>query len=362
MNSTTSLGELATPHTIEETYGALLLGTFFSLVLYGLILHQTYRYMRLHPHDYMYIQVLVALSLILETVHAVCTMHVNYYALVTNYFNPSALEHRLWSLNLFVLTGELCQITTYSFFIRRIYFISGRFQYAAVLAVLFLAVDTGFSLAITVRVFQFDNPEAFLNVVENKQSYFVHGKLAAATATHVVLTGSLIYALNLGQKFQKERKSVLAWCMLYVVNTGLLVSIFDIIAWILARALAGTAWWAALSLVTARLYMITFLSPELPQLLTKTGIEIFGSDSTTKRNFIVRAQRLATAERYNAPQTLIYTSMHDRLLLRWGHKLPERAPTRIDIKVATEIEEGDGDGVRTSHSSVIIEGGKMGRM
>ena len=31
-----------------------------SSSLYGLILHQTYRYVRLHPHDYAYIQVLVS--------------------------------------------------------------------------------------------------------------------------------------------------------------------------------------------------------------------------------------------------------------------------------------------------------------
>ena len=43
-----------------------------------------------------------------------------------------------------------------------------------------------------------------------------------------------------------------------------------------------------------------------------------------------------------------------------GNKLPDRAPTRIDIKVATEIEEGDGDAQsRTSHSSVIVEEGKV---
>ena len=52
--------------------------------------------------------------------------------------------------------------------------------------------------------------------------------------------------------------------------------------------------------------------------------------------------------------------MHTFVWPNWGHKLPEHGPTRIDIKVATEIEEGDGDAQsRTSHSSMIIEEGKV---
>ncbi|PIL32334.1 hypothetical protein GSI_05580 [Ganoderma sinense ZZ0214-1] len=352
--------------TVGNTYGALLLGTFFSLVLYGLILHQTYRYIRLHPHDYTYIQVLVASSLILETLHTVCTMHANYHALVTNYFNPIALLRKVWSLNALILTGELSKISTFPFFIRRLYFIPGNSIYTVVLSTVFLAVDLGFSLGMTIRLFQSTDLATFLTVViKDKETYLVQGKFAAAVATHIMLTGSLVYAVHRGQKTRKERKSVADLCMLYVVNTGLLVSVVDVIAWIIASVQPGTGWWIGLLLVTVKLYMVTFLAVSSDmtitfisfsstrslnsrqQLLARGGIDIFGTDSTTERNFISRAQLLATAERYNAPQ------------------LPERAPTRIDIKVATEVEEGDAgeDSLsRTSHSSMIIEEGKVVRM
>ena len=36
------------------------------------------------------------------------------------------------------------------------------------------------------------------------QRYLVHGKFSAAIATHILLTGSLIYALYRGQKARKE--------------------------------------------------------------------------------------------------------------------------------------------------------------
>lgn len=100
-------------------------------------------------------------------------------------------------------------------------------------------------------------------------------------------------------------------------------------------------------------------------------MEIFGTDSTIERNFIARAQCLATAERYNAPQvctfprgfwTPVLTSVPVPLPSPSVYnKLPERMPTRIDIKVATEIEEGDV-GIHTTHSSVVIEEEKVARL
>ncbi|KAM5544746.1 hypothetical protein V8D89_001644 [Ganoderma adspersum] len=335
---------------MDDTYGALLLGTFFSLVLYGLVLHQTYRYIRLHPHDYTYIQVLVALSLILETLHTVSTMHVGYHALVTNYFDPTALTQHVWSLNLFMLAGVLRSSTLHQYGTSGSPSILGsRAEYRPIqlpgvsntsLSQPCSFVIRGYSDSHTTTRdfwrprFRSADPATFITVVLiHQQSYLIHGKFAAAAAAHLVLTGSLIYALHRGQRIRKERKNAMEWCMLYIINTGSSMlscspfSVFDIIAWILAFAVPGTA------CLNSR------------QLLTRAGIEIFGTDSTTERNFIARAQRLATAERYNVPQ------------------LPDRAPTRIDIKVATEIEEGDGDAQsRTSRSSVIIEGGKVAGM
>ena len=36
--------------------------------------------------------------------------------------------------------------------------------------------------------------------------------------------------------------------------------------------------------------------------MNNDGIKVFGLDSVAERNFILRAQRVALAERYNAPQ------------------------------------------------------------
>nr|VWO94700.1 TonB-dependent hemoglobin/transferrin/lactoferrin family receptor (Transferrin-binding protein A) (Vep20) [Ganoderma boninense] len=349
-------------------------------------------------------------------------MHFSYHALVTNYLDPKALGKTVWSLDFFMIAGGFSQIATYSFFIRRVSFIGKSFKHVALLAAVCLAIDLGFSIGeasrtrshLRLSLIYTSNPSSddrqrcrpekpgkFLSAAAHKQNILVHGKFAAASATHALLTGSLMYALCWGLKAKARKeslarhKSVADWCSLYVVNTGAgittsycsehplqrdkaliirsVFSVSDVVSWILAATLPGTVWWAALSMVTVKLSDTALLADSLNsrRLLTETGITIFGpgagADSGSAmalslslpsgRNFILRAQRSATAERSALTPTPLLLLLGLLLLARGTrYKLPERAPTRIDIKVATEVEEGDGGsptGGRTSHSSVI---------
>ncbi|EJF61533.1 hypothetical protein DICSQDRAFT_126967 [Dichomitus squalens LYAD-421 SS1] len=134
-------------------------------------------------------------------------------------------------------------------------------------------------------------------------------------------SGDLASGLYRILRSHSSSRSLMENFMLYVLNTGLLVSICDIVSWILAYAVARTAWWIAFDTATTKLYLITFLSVLNSRDMAITrGIEIFGSDATYGLNAIERAARQARAERYNAPQ------------------IPDIGPTKIDIKVATEIE------------------------
>ncbi|TBU51389.1 hypothetical protein BD310DRAFT_769544, partial [Dichomitus squalens] len=44
---------------LDNTYGAVLIGTFVALVLYGLQLHQSYRYFRMYHGDSAILKTLV---------------------------------------------------------------------------------------------------------------------------------------------------------------------------------------------------------------------------------------------------------------------------------------------------------------
>ncbi|KAI1785103.1 hypothetical protein LXA43DRAFT_1066197 [Ganoderma leucocontextum] len=84
---------------LDNTFGAVLLGTFIGLIFYGITLHQSYRYFRMYPSDLPSLKRLVFFVVILETITSAMSMHVCYYYLVANYFNPPALLHGMWSID-----------------------------------------------------------------------------------------------------------------------------------------------------------------------------------------------------------------------------------------------------------------------
>ncbi|KAI0656138.1 hypothetical protein C8Q70DRAFT_935927 [Cubamyces menziesii] len=109
------------PPALDNTYGALLLGTVFGTMsqhllantinvieflvirLYGLMVHQTYRYYRLYPKDRFWIKSLVRplRFLLFETLHTTLCIVAVYSQLVTHYFEPATLITGSWR----VITG-----------------------------------------------------------------------------------------------------------------------------------------------------------------------------------------------------------------------------------------------------------------
>ncbi|KAJ3005105.1 hypothetical protein NUW54_g4494 [Trametes sanguinea] len=93
--------------SLNNSLGAFIIGTYISLMLYGLTLHQSYRYFRLFPKDLLLMRIIVVATLILETVHTALCMHTCYYYLVVNYSNPAALLEGVWSIRLMPLLTAL---------------------------------------------------------------------------------------------------------------------------------------------------------------------------------------------------------------------------------------------------------------
>ncbi|KAI0364307.1 hypothetical protein BV20DRAFT_1029923 [Pilatotrama ljubarskyi] len=63
---------------LDNTFGAVLLGTCFGLILYGLTAHQAYRYFRLYPTDVPVLKALVTVLVSLETLHTALCIHMWY--------------------------------------------------------------------------------------------------------------------------------------------------------------------------------------------------------------------------------------------------------------------------------------------
>ncbi|KAI0636244.1 hypothetical protein C8Q77DRAFT_631030 [Trametes polyzona] len=204
---------------LDNTYGALMLGTFLGLVLYGVILHQGYRYLHLRASkaDSTYTKCMVAFVLVIETWHCAISTHQAYYYLVSNYFSPAALFHGVWSVNLIPVSTGLIIAVIHSFFAHRLWMIDRRFRpYVVIIAILMLG-----ELALTIA----ESVQAFLQPdlvkFENSATWMFDTSLGMAVLDDGMLTTLLTLALRRSRTGFRSTDSKLNILMKYTINTGL---------------------------------------------------------------------------------------------------------------------------------------------
>ncbi|KAI0706343.1 hypothetical protein C8Q76DRAFT_800792 [Earliella scabrosa] len=308
---------------LDAQFGAVLLGTFFGLVLYGLGMHQTYRYARLYPEDPWLIKSLVIMIAILESLHSAMNMHTCYYYLVTNYFNPTVLPTRgVWSLSFLPVVASAIMIVSQIFFARRVYLIGPRYRFVVGVAAFFLAGTLAFG---TAAVFEANVVSGFKEF--EGLTWLISACFGMAAAADVLLTTALIVVLRRSRTGFKRTDSLIDILIIYTINTGMLIGISNTISLVLAGALPHNLIYVGFSIITAKLYANCFLAVlNSRKRLATRGMDIFDMNSI-KMNTIANVQRMATIEQWNVPQ------------------LPEPEPAIINIKVTTEtIGEGDGTG------------------
>ncbi|KAI0667856.1 hypothetical protein C8Q78DRAFT_1050114 [Trametes maxima] len=303
---------------LDNLYGAYLLGTFISLILYGVVLVQLYRYIRLHSADTMFMKSLVATVMILETTHIILLIHSCYFYLISNFNDPFKLTHSVWSLELTSVVSSLITVVSQIFFARRVSLIGFRYMILVVFASLALLAHVGFAIGITVNAFKVNSLSGF----EHGGDWLFPSTLGSATIADALLSAGILHAVRRSRGSQQSSKdeSTFDLVILYVVNSGVLTGVVNAIPTIVAFKLPQTFIWAGLSFVGTRFYAITLLAVlNTRKLHISRGMEIFHTSSNA-RNIIARANHLAAIERWNAPQ------------------VPEDEPAKIDISISNEVE------------------------
>ncbi|KAI0648719.1 hypothetical protein C8Q79DRAFT_946666 [Trametes meyenii] len=306
-------------HTLlNDTIGAFILGTFASLVLYGVFILQVFRYTRLYPNDEIAIKALVLFVFILQTFHVILPMHACYYYLINNYLNFSALQNGIWSINLVPGVAGFITLASQGFFARRVSLIGPKIRVLAAVAVLFFLGHASLSIVISYEAFH----EEALTVFAEKTAHITPVTLFLAVGADFLLSGAIILALY-RSRHSRARKNIPKSELLgmYILNTGLLTGIVHLIAAILSLTQPKGLSWGAAGMVAQRLYAITLLAVLNSRSAAKLrGMELFNDTDWTGRNVIAQAKQLTTAERFNVPT------------------IPDQTPSVIHIKVAAETE------------------------
>ncbi|EIW53042.1 uncharacterized protein TRAVEDRAFT_53459 [Trametes versicolor FP-101664 SS1] len=246
---------LPSPPPLDNTFGAFLLGTFLGLVLYGVTIHQAYRYIRLYHNDGILVKVFVVCIFVVETLQISTCMHTCYFYLVTNYFDPQALARGVWSIQAQSVICALEVFLSQSFFARRVYLVRPQYKVVVALAVSFSIVALAFGTATTVQGIKIHTFTRFQHYTWMDSVAF-----AAAVASDALTTGVLIYVLKASRTGFKKTDHIIDRLTLYAVNTGFLTGVFDLLALIFAVVYPDNLVYFAFSIVATKVYANSLLA------------------------------------------------------------------------------------------------------
>ncbi|KAI0833826.1 hypothetical protein BC628DRAFT_1414558 [Trametes gibbosa] len=248
--------------SLDNTYGILLIGTCLESVLYGIIMHQAYRYTRspLFKGDSVFVRYTVALVMILQTWHSALSLHATYYCLVSNYSVPPELLRGAWTANLLPVSMGVTVLVCQSFFVFRIWYLNQKFRLLPGLAFIFLLGQVGLSTATTVEAFS--RPYSDF-------SWMMRASLGTTIAADGIVTGLLIAAvrnilpafrINEPMSTRINKGTTLDTIIMYTVHTGLLTGVVTLISLIVDLRYPHTSIANGLNECTTKLYASTLLA------------------------------------------------------------------------------------------------------
>ncbi|KAI9060713.1 hypothetical protein FKP32DRAFT_1577394 [Trametes sanguinea] len=270
-----NLSSTSPPPSLDKTYGALFIGMCFGLMLYGLTVHQCYRYARMYRKDALWVKCLVSGILALDTLHTLSCVAAVYYHLVSNFSNPASLVARNWVRH--SSPPFLVPITNHgiSFYAFRLYRLGSHYVYLVLVAVAVRSSSCMHQLLrtnvtrfrISLRDFQHYSVRSFSPSVVNVDllttttgQWLICGLSGSSVFVDTCLMGTLITALLKSKTGLKRSDSLIEILVLYSINAGLLTSIFALLTFIFALALPGNLIYIAFSIIGVKLYANSVLA------------------------------------------------------------------------------------------------------
>ncbi|KAI0665925.1 hypothetical protein C8Q78DRAFT_1062155 [Trametes maxima] len=192
---------------------------------------------------------------VIEMVHITLCMHSCYWYLVTNYFNPSALPTGVWSIKMLPLVTNLSIGLSQSFFARRVYLVDSRFRAFVACSLLLTLASIVLSAVGTAEAFNRPTFEEFQSA-----TWLITSACALAVVADCLTSGILILILRTSRTGIERTDYMLDRLLQYTINTGLLTSIFNILALVFALIEPDNMIYISLSILTTKIYANSLLA------------------------------------------------------------------------------------------------------
>ncbi|KAH9036626.1 hypothetical protein EDB85DRAFT_740613 [Lactarius pseudohatsudake] len=111
---------------VNNTLGALFIGTILSSIIYGVTWLQVYSYYNSHSaRDRWPLKSFVAFLMLIDSANVAFIIHTNYHTSVTNFGDYKSLQFVPWSLPAIALSGFILEVSVEHFYAYRIYLSRG---------------------------------------------------------------------------------------------------------------------------------------------------------------------------------------------------------------------------------------------
>ncbi|KDR70341.1 hypothetical protein GALMADRAFT_144651 [Galerina marginata CBS 339.88] len=209
---------------LNNTFGAFLIGTLVSSMLFGVTGIQTWYYFQNYS-DHIFVQSVVLIILVAESLHIVFCIHATYHYTILNFSNLEELGVVVWSITATLLVTSTIVLVVQLFYARRIYVVShknvGLTALIGTLAVGKFAVGLGLSI-------RADEQPFFPDFVQ-LQAPWIYTASVLPALNDALIAASFSYYLHTSRSGLRSTDTLINKLIVFAINNGALTSVFDII-------------------------------------------------------------------------------------------------------------------------------------
>ncbi|KZT59230.1 hypothetical protein CALCODRAFT_431229 [Calocera cornea HHB12733] len=244
---------------LDDSWGAVLIGVFLAIFLYGLLTLQVYVYHEMFPRDVWWLKLVVLSVWILDTLHTIFISHMIYTNLITNFGDYSAIMHNTWSFNVNVLITTIVAAISQVFFIHRCWrcecslLCALRCVWEGADAVLGGVVDKSvLNTVLSGIILLF---AAFLDY-----KWAVDTWLGSAAVTDILVSCALVRSLLMKRNEVQRTRNLIERLIRWTVTTGLITSVWALLDLAVFTASETTLVHLFFNIMLAKMYANTLLA------------------------------------------------------------------------------------------------------
>lgn len=177
---------------IDESIGAFVVAGIIATYLSGIVATQCFSYYTTFQDDRRLYFWLVTGLLVLDVLHTAISCRTIYFFGVTRWGDPTALVHSPWSFSIEPSFTGIAASVVQGFYAYRVWIISARKPIIPVLIAIGSAIQLGFAIGASIKIFVFHQEFARFH----EYTYGVAAWLVAASATDLLITASMVYYLK----------------------------------------------------------------------------------------------------------------------------------------------------------------------